>query len=55
MTKHKIEVTPYSHGIYDGWNPDSKRLPELLKSTIKKYEQEFDKILSTLKAPNVTP
>ena len=33
MPKKKTEVTMYSHGLYDGWDRESKELPRLLKIT----------------------
>jgi len=33
MAKKKVDVTMHSHGIYDGWDRDSKELPNLVKIT----------------------
>ena len=33
MAKKKPEVTLHSHGLYDGWDRESKALPNLLRIT----------------------
>ncbi|MCH2174188.1 MAG: DUF3859 domain-containing protein [Lentisphaeria bacterium] len=35
MPKKKIEVEYYSFGIYDGWEPDSDQIPQIVKHTTK--------------------
>lgn len=33
MAKKKPDVSMHSHGLYDGWDRDSKELPKLVKIT----------------------
>lgn len=41
MAKKKPEVTMHSYGLYDGWDRDSKDLPNLVKITTE-IETELD-------------
>jgi len=55
MAKKKPEVTLHSHGLYDGWNRETKELPSLVKITTEidaKLEVEFGYILRIRNARN---
>jgi hypothetical protein len=55
MPKKKPEVTMHSHGLYDGWDRDSKALPNLVKITTEietTLEVEFGYILRIRNARN---
>ncbi len=55
MAKKKIDVTMHSYGLYDGWNRDSKELPNLVKITMEieaALEVEFGYILQIRNARN---
>ena len=55
MVKKKPNVTMHSHGLYDGWERDSKELPNLVKITTTietALEIEFGYILRIRNARN---
>jgi len=55
MPKKRIGVSMHSHGLYDGWNRDSKNLPTLVKMTAEieaALEVEFGYILRVRNARN---
>ena len=55
MAKKKPEVTMHSHGLYDGWDRDSKDLPNLVKITTEietALDVEFGYILRIRNARN---
>ncbi len=55
MGRKKPEVILYSHGLYDGWNRDSKDLPNLVKITTEieaALDVEFGYILHIRNARN---
>ena len=55
MARKKPEVTMHSYGLYDGWNRDSKDLPNLVKITTEieaALEVEFGYILRIRNARN---
>ncbi len=55
MGRKKPEVILYSHGLYDGWNRDSKDLPNLVKITTEieaALDVEFGYILRIRNARN---
>ncbi len=55
MAKKKIEITMHSHGRYDGWDRDSKALPNLVEITTKieaALDVEFGYILRIQNARN---
>jgi hypothetical protein len=55
MAKKKIEVSMYSHGLYEGWDRESKNLPTLVKITTQietALDIEFGYILRIRHARN---
>lgn len=55
MAKKKPAVSMHSHGMYDGWDRESKELPELLKITTEieaALDVEFGYILRIRNARN---
>lgn len=55
MAKKKPQVDMHSHGLYDGWNRDSKELPNLVKITMEveaALDIEFGYILRIRNARN---
>ncbi len=55
MAKKKPDVTMHSHGQYDGWDRESKELPNLLKITTEiktDLDVEFGYILRIRNARN---
>jgi len=55
MAKKNPEVSMHSHGLYDGWNRESKELPKLLKITTEidaALDVEFGYILRIRNARN---
>jgi hypothetical protein len=53
--KQKVDVTMHSHGLYDGWDRESKDLPNLVKITTEieaALEVEFGYILRIQHARN---
>jgi hypothetical protein len=55
MAKKKPEITLHSHGLYDGWDRDSKELPNLVKITTEieaALDVEFGYILRIRNARN---
>lgn len=55
MAKKKPEITMHSHGVYDGWDRDSKELPNLVKITDEietALDIEFGYILRVRNARN---
>jgi len=55
MSKKKPEVTLHSHGVYDGWDRDSKELPNLVRITTEiaaALDIEFGYILRIRNARN---
>lgn len=55
MAKKKADVSMHSHGLYDGWDRDSKELPTLVKITTEietELNIEFGYILRIRNARN---
>ena len=55
MAKKKPEISMHSYGLYDGWNRDSKDLPNLVKITTEikaALEVEFGYVLRIRHARN---
>ena len=55
MARKKSAVTMHSHGVYDGWDRDSKELPTLVKITTEieaALDVEFGYILRIRNARN---
>lgn len=55
MAKKKSEVSMHSYGVYDGWERESKELPELVKITTEveaALDVEFGYILRIRNARN---
>jgi hypothetical protein len=55
MARKKPEVTLHSYGLYDGWDRDSKELPNLVKITdelMTELDMEFGYILRIRNARN---
>lgn len=55
MAKKRTDVTMHSHGMYDGWDRDSKDLPNLVKITTEieaALDVEFGYILRIRGARN---
>jgi len=55
MPRRKPDVSMHSHGLYDGWDRDSKNLPALIKITTEinaKLNVEFGYILRIRNARN---
>jgi len=55
MARKKADVSMHSHGLYDGWDRDSKALPTLIKITTEieaSLEVEFGYILRIRNARN---
>ncbi len=55
MPRKRSEITMHSHGLYDGWDRDSKELPNLVKITTEieaALDIEFGYILRIRNARN---
>ena len=55
MAKKKADVTMHSHGVYDGWDRESKELPNLVKITTEikaELDVEFGYVLRIRSARN---
>ena len=55
MPRRKPDVTMHSHGLYDGWDRNSKELPNLVKITTEietRLDIEFGYILRVRNARN---
>jgi hypothetical protein len=55
MAKKKPEVSMHSHGLYDGWDRESKELPRLVKITTEievALDVEFGYVLRIRNARN---